>query len=88
MNEAMKSWIASGLLNSMVARFFLVQYTKAGKNIPNDHKMTKCHEIYPIVPNDRKVEQHFPFQGPLKYIRIGVFGPKQSIWQPSITVSP
>jgi hypothetical protein len=24
-----------------VARFFLVQYTKAGKNIPKDYKITK-----------------------------------------------
>jgi hypothetical protein len=25
-----------------VARFFWVQYTKAGENLPNDYKITKC----------------------------------------------
>jgi hypothetical protein len=29
-------------LSPMVARFFLVQYTKTGENIQNDHTMTKC----------------------------------------------
>jgi hypothetical protein len=49
---------------SRVARFFLVQHTKTGKNIPNDYKIdqmtvkyTKWPKIYQMtvnVPNDRK----------------------------------
>jgi hypothetical protein len=31
-----------------VARFFSVQYTKAGKNIPNDHKMYQMAITYTI----------------------------------------
>jgi hypothetical protein len=64
----------------MVARFFLVQLTKTGENIPNDHKI---HQI-PItftkwpqtIPNGHKIYQHFPFQGPPKCIQMGIFGMK------------
>jgi hypothetical protein len=43
-----------------------IKYTKWPYNIPNDHK------IY----------QHFLFQGPPKFIQIGIFVWKQTIWQP------
>jgi hypothetical protein len=44
--------IKCGLLSFRVARFFFVQYTKAGKNIPNDYKITKC----PLnIPNGGKI---------------------------------
>jgi hypothetical protein len=43
-----------------VARFILVQHTKTGKNIPNNHK------IY----------RHLPFIDPLKFTQIGIFGLK------------
>jgi hypothetical protein len=34
-----------------VARFFLVQDTKTGKNIPNDHKiyLPNAHKIFPMA---------------------------------------
>jgi hypothetical protein len=37
-----------------VARFFLVQNTKTGKYIPNDHKDTKWPEN---IPNGRYIDQ-------------------------------
>jgi hypothetical protein len=30
-------------------QIFLVHYTKAGKNIPYDYKITNAHKIYPMV---------------------------------------
>jgi hypothetical protein len=41
----------STLMHNTVARFFLVQNTKTGKNIPNYHK------IYQSVSNGRKIDQ-------------------------------
>jgi hypothetical protein len=35
---------------SLVARFFVVQYTKTGKNIPNNQKnILKCHKIHQMA---------------------------------------
>jgi hypothetical protein len=68
------------LPSSRVARFFLVQYTKMGENIPNYHKMyqmvvkyIKCPQNGPKV---HKIHQHLPLQGPPKCIRITIFGLK------------
>jgi hypothetical protein len=55
-------------MQSRVARFFLVQHTKTGKNIPNDHK---SHKIY---NNDHKMNQHLPLQDRQKFTQIGIFG--------------
>jgi hypothetical protein len=42
-------------------------YTKRPRVIPNGHK---------FIPNDRKIYQHRPFQGPPKYTQTGHFGHK------------
>jgi hypothetical protein len=51
-----------------VARFFLVQQTKTGKYIPNDHKIyqraTKYTKFPQKRPNDHKIYQHLPLQDP------------------------
>jgi hypothetical protein len=53
------------------ARFFLVQRTITGKNIPNHQKMYQMSITYtkcPLnIPNGNEIDQHFPFQGPQKY---------------------
>jgi hypothetical protein len=59
-----------------VARFFLTQYAKTGKNIPNYHNITNGLNIY----------QDFPFYGPPKFTQIGIFGLKNTIWQPRSVV--
>jgi hypothetical protein len=51
-------------------------YTKCPKNVPNGRKM---HQLAINVPNGRKMYQSFPFQGPPKYTKIGIF---VTIWQP------
>jgi hypothetical protein len=33
------------------------------------------------IPNDHKIYQHFPFQGPPKYTQIGTFSMRNAIWQ-------
>jgi hypothetical protein len=50
-----------------VARFFLAQHTKTGKNIPNDHKNPKCPQNR---PNGHKICQHIPLQDPTKFSQI------------------
>jgi hypothetical protein len=49
-------------------------------NIPKQEKYTKIPQTIPkrpfIIPNDRKVYQHLPFQGPPKFTQIGIFGLK------------
>jgi hypothetical protein len=64
------------------ARFFLVQLTKAVKNIPNDHKMYQMDIRYTKwllnIPNGHKIYQHFTFQGPPKFTQIGIFGLKRN----------
>jgi hypothetical protein len=54
------NWLPAGLIfivwnwsevlqiENRVARFFLSQCTKAGKNMPNDYKITKCNKMYKI----------------------------------------
>jgi hypothetical protein len=34
------------------------------------------------LPNGQKIYQDFPFQEPSKFIQIGIFGLKKTIWQP------
>jgi hypothetical protein len=41
-----------------VARFCLIQLYQTGE----------------YIPNDRKLNHHFPFQGPQKFTKIGIFG--------------
>jgi hypothetical protein len=40
-------------------------------------KLPNCHKIYQIaviyIPNEHKMYQHFPFQGPLKFTQIRFF---------------
>jgi hypothetical protein len=52
------------LIRSRVARFFSVQDTKTGNNVPNEHKVyqiviknPKCSEN---IPNGHKIFQQFP----------------------------
>jgi hypothetical protein len=68
----------------MAARFFSVQTYQNGKN---DHKLYQTAIHYAKwpknIPNDHKISQHFPFQGPQKFTQIGIFGLKTNhIWQP------
>jgi hypothetical protein len=64
----------------MVARFFLVQNKKTGRNIPNDHKMHQMAIRYfqwpPNKPNGHKMYQDFPLPDPPKFTQIGTFGLK------------
>jgi hypothetical protein len=63
-----------------VARFFLVQHTKAGKNTKLSYNVTNKHIIYPMVtkytkwpqniPNDCKIYQHLPLHVPPKFTQI------------------
>jgi hypothetical protein len=71
---------ACGHIRTRVARFFLVQNTKTGKNIPNDHKIYHMDITYlqwpQNRPNGHKIYQDFPLQGPPKFTQIGIFGSK------------
>jgi hypothetical protein len=75
-----KNW--PDALHARVTRFFLVQHTKTGKNIPNNHKLfqidTKYTKWPQKKPNGHKIYQHLPFQDPpkFKFIQIGIFGLK------------
>jgi hypothetical protein len=68
-------------IGSRVARFFLVQYTKAGKNIPNDYKIPKYLQNF---PNDCKIFQltliyiNTSHSKILPKIQIGIFGLKRN----------
>jgi hypothetical protein len=55
-----------------VARFFLVQHTKTGKNLTKNQNAITCHKIQ--ITNDQKLYQHFPFQGSPNAPKIGTFG--------------
>jgi hypothetical protein len=67
-------------MGTRVARFFLVQNTKTGKNIPN------YHELYQVAikynkrpyngPSVHKINQNLPLQNPPKFPQIWVFGLK------------
>jgi hypothetical protein len=70
------------LFSVRVARFFLLQHTKTGGNIPDDQKYTiqvyqmainyiKCPEN---LPNSHKIYQHCSLQDPPKFTQIGIFG--------------
>jgi hypothetical protein len=66
----------------------LVQRTKTGENIPNNHKIgiPNGHKIYQMavkdtkwplnIPNGHKIYQHLPLHGPPKFTQIGIFGLK------------
>jgi hypothetical protein len=63
-----------------VARFFLVQHTKTGENIPNNHKIYQMARKYTRWPKNRpnchEIYQHLPLQDPPKFTQIGIFGLK------------
>jgi hypothetical protein len=63
---------------SRVARFFFVQHTKTGKNIPNNHKIYQIATKYTKLPQNRpkgyKIYQQLPLQDPPKFTQIGIFG--------------
>jgi hypothetical protein len=67
-------------VETRVARFFLTQYDKTGENIPNCHLIIKSpYKIFKmavIYSNWIYLEYTnlFPFQGPPKFTRIGIFG--------------
>jgi hypothetical protein len=42
-------------------------------------KYPKCQSS---IPNGHKIYQHFPIEGPPKFTQIGIFGSKETIWQP------
>jgi hypothetical protein len=71
----------TGKMRSKVVRFFLVQNTKTGENIPDDHHMyipmylpKYIHTIK--ITNRPKIYEHFPFQGLPRHIQIRIFGNK------------
>jgi hypothetical protein len=68
------------MINTRVARFFLVQYTKTGKNIPNNHKISQMATKYTKwtehLPNGPEIYQHLPLSDPPKFAQIGIFGLK------------
>jgi hypothetical protein len=70
------------VLGDRVARFFLVHGTKAGKNVPNEHKMYHMVIEYPKSPQNatdgHKITQHFPIEGTPKFTQIGIFGLKRN----------
>jgi hypothetical protein len=51
-----------------------------GKSIQNNHKLYQTALYYTkwsqSIPNDHKNTKHFPFKGPPKYTKIGIFGLK------------
>jgi hypothetical protein len=54
-------------------------YQKGGKytKVPlNVQMVVKCTKWQYYIPNDHKIYQHFPFQGPPKCTQIGIFGLK------------
>jgi hypothetical protein len=58
-------------ISTRVARFFLVQYTKKGKNIPNDNKIyTKWPKNR---PNVQVICRHLLLQDPTKFTQIWIF---------------
>jgi hypothetical protein len=69
---------AKAVVQIRVARLFLVQHTKNGKYIPNDHRIERIASKYTEwpqnIPNGHKMYQHFPLQDPPKYTKIGIFG--------------
>jgi hypothetical protein len=61
----------SSPVSSRVARFFSVQHSKTGKNIPQNG-----HKIYQMTvkrPTGHKIDQNLPFQVPPKFTQIRVF---------------
>jgi hypothetical protein len=63
------------------------KYTKRSQNIPNGHKIYQMATAFVCIRNNiakivHKIDQHFLFQGPLKYTQIVIFGLKYTIWQP------
>jgi hypothetical protein len=60
-----------------VARFFVVQHTKSGKNIPKGHKIylmvTKYTEWTLNRPNKHKIYKHCPLQDLQKFTQTGIF---------------
>jgi hypothetical protein len=68
------------LLIRRVAIFFLVQNTKTGENIPNDHKIyqmaLKFFQWPQNTPNGHKIYQDFSLQDPPKFTQMGIFGLK------------
>jgi hypothetical protein len=56
----------------------MVQRTKTGENIPNDHKIYQMAIKYfqwpKNRPNGHKIYEHFPLHDPPKFIQIGIFG--------------
>jgi hypothetical protein len=67
-------------LATRVARFFLVQNTKTGKNIPNYRELYQMSIEYNKRPHNgpsvHKIYQHLPLQDPPKFSQIWIFGSK------------
>jgi hypothetical protein len=87
---------AKAVVQIRVARLFLVQHTKNGKYIPNDHRIERMASKYTEwpqnIPNGHKMYQHFPLQDPPKYTKIGIFGLKiyylANLVQINVQISP
>jgi hypothetical protein len=66
--------------STRVARFFLVQNTKTGKNIPNYYKLYQMSIKYnkrPLNwPSVHKIYQQLPLQDPPRFTQIWIFGLK------------
>jgi hypothetical protein len=67
-------------MQSRVARFFLVQNTNTGKNIPNYHEQYQMSIKYNKRPENGPsvliIYQHLPYQDHPKFAQIWNFGSK------------
>jgi hypothetical protein len=66
------------ILGYRVARFLMVQHTKTGTNIPNNHtyNIPNGHKIYQMAvnrPNGYKIDQQLPLHDPPKFTQIVIF---------------
>jgi hypothetical protein len=75
-----KRWSQFFRLKKGLPDFSRSKYTKTGKNLPNDQKLCQTAIHYArrplIIPNGRKIYQHFPFQALRIYTQVGIFGPQ------------
>jgi hypothetical protein len=75
----------SALVSIRAARFFLQQYSKKGKHIPEDHNIFQIAIKYAMISKIQNGHQRYPMvllQGFQKYTRNGIIAIKHTIWQP------
>jgi hypothetical protein len=70
--------IVNPVFGFRAARFFLIQYTKTGENVPNNHNITKWQSNKPNGIYIYQMAIKFTIPRPYRYIftQIGIFGTK------------